>query len=86
MPSKSKNPHISRIIDPAPLPEVIYNDTQSNEHPVSPTFSQMRTPSELNQNTKVTFQVNRCYLNKEFYQDYNQPRRKWFFAHFSKDM
>jgi len=67
VPSSNRNPHISGIIDRTPLLEVIYNDTQSNEHLVSLIFSQMRTPSELNEITKVAFQTNRCYLNKEFY-------------------
>jgi len=33
-----------------------------------------------------TFQVNRSYVDKEFYQDYNRSHRDWFFSYFSKDM
>ena len=47
----NRNPHISGTIDQTPLPKVIYNDTQSDERLASPTFSQMRTPSELNKIT-----------------------------------
>ena len=86
VPSSNRNPHISGIIDQTPLPNVMYNDTQPDERSASPTFSKMRAPSKFNEITKVAFQVDRCYLNKEFYQDNNQSYRKWFFSHFSKDM
>ena len=49
-------------------------------------FSQVKTSSELNEITKVEFQVNDVYLNKEFCQDYIQAYRDWLFSHFSRSM
>ena len=59
VPSTNRNSHISKIIDQTPLPEVMYNDTQLDECSALPTFSQIRAPSELNEITKVAFQVDR---------------------------
>ena len=50
------------------------NCVKQNDFPKSTSF--------INQ----TFQVNRVYLNKELYQDYNRPYRDRFFSYFSKDM
>jgi len=36
--------------------------------------------------SKQNFQVNRAYLNKEFYQHYNRPYQDWFVSYFSKGM
>ena len=53
---------------------------------MSPTFSHMKTPCKLNAISLIKFQFDRAYLNKEFYQYYNQPYRDWFFPHLSYEM
>ena len=70
IPSTNKDPHISGIIERTPLPEILYNSTQFDESSMWPTFSQMRTLLELNETTRVEFQVNRFYLNKKICKDY----------------
>ena len=53
---------------------------------MSPIVSQMKTSFELKEIITVKFQVDRVYLNKEFYKDYNQSYKDWFFSCFSKEM
>ena len=70
VPSINRDPHISGIIDRTPLPEILQNSTQFDESSMWPTFSLMRMLSELNESTRVEFQVNRFYLNEKICQHY----------------
>ena len=74
MTSSSYNSHSHSCITPNEIFDSKGNCFKQNNFSKSTSF------------TTQAFKVNRDYLNKEFYQDYNMSYQRWFFSYFPKDM
>lgn len=98
-PSASSHfPDLNRVDHSGSIPKPFYNVQTPDSHagssgdikdspPMSPTFSQMNPDlPELNVlELDIPFEIDKKYLQKDFYSEYNTAKRDWFLNHYVGD-